>query len=130
MFPASGMWTSLYTPEGDDFWLEFSPDCYQCLAFSSSPAASLPEMWGYMEGCGTEACMVDFVDANWTGGTPTVHFQEGDAGIGYGSSIQYTVKQTPEPGTLRLILCGLLFVFGLGVKRFLGHSGSARPIEV
>lgn len=130
VFPASGMWTSLYTPGGDDFWLEFSPDCYQCVDFSSSPTSNPPEMWGYMGGCGTETCMVDFVDANWTGGTPTVHFEEGDAGIGNGGSIQYTVKQTPEPGTLTLIVCGLLFVFGLGARRFLGHSESARPIAV
>lgn len=121
--------TIVATPGGDDFWLEFG-DYYQGPAFSSSPNAAPPLLWGYMEGCSTETCVIDFIDANWTGGTPTQHLDNGDGGIGYGSSIQYTVKQTPEPGALTLIVCGLLFVFGLGARRFLGHSGSARPIEV
>jgi hypothetical protein len=122
------MLTSLTTPGGDDFWLEFG-GFYQTPAFSTSPDAAPPQLWGYQEGCGTETCVLDFMEGQaWLG--PGYHYGYGDAGIGNGSSIQYTVKQTPEPGTLTLIVCGLLFVFGRGARRFLGHSGSAHPIEV
>jgi hypothetical protein len=50
-------------PSGDSFWLELS-DTYQGPVFSSSPDTDPGQLWGYQEGCGSEACMVDFVDAN------------------------------------------------------------------
>lgn len=115
-------------PAGDSFWLEFG-DSYQGPSFAPTPSTFPPPLWGYQEGCGSEACMIDFVDANWTGGTPTVHFQEGDAGIGYGGTFQYTVTgphsphSTPESGTLGfLALPSALLLWGTRRRRRIARA--------